>query len=146
MEDRWRPIKARDGKIKTTHTLNYFIFLWKLNPICVLLTGETHGGWKPVRAAWESRESDWPGKCRSRKTRAPSLSLSPGVMLWCDVTWHVTPWHVTLVTRGDWDCVTGQISELSDTGQNDTQDENIDRYGWFNVVDNSLCSMFICGL
>ena len=131
MEDRWRPIKAiRNGKIKPTHTRKYF-YLWKLNL------------WIDIRDTRRLETSQGP-RVRAgspadpvsvaRKTRAPSLSVS--VRVWCcDVTWHVTPRHVTLVTRGG--CVTGQTSELSDRyhSQNDTWDEIIDRYGWwFKVI------------
>ena len=113
MEDRWRPIKAiRNGlKLKPyTHTPSK-IFLFMKSHLWIdsrdtrrLETNEVR-----VRAGRESSQSgaDPVSVARkSRKTRAPSLSvglsLSPGVMLWCDVTWHVTPGHVTLVTRAEW--------------------------------------------
>ena len=94
MEDRWRPIKAiRDAVKLKAHTHSSLYFL--LNPI-LWLTVETEevGNQCGPRVRAESIEQSWvrgwPGKCRSQESQNPGpvtrLSLSPGVMLWCDVT------------------------------------------------------------
>ena len=110
MEDRWRPIKAiRNGlKLKPyTRTLSE-IFLFMKSHLWIdsrdtrrLETNEVR-----VRAGRESSQSGWPGKCRSQVAKPGprhSRSVSVSVGAWCcDVTWHVTPGHVTLVTRAEW--------------------------------------------